>query len=499
MKKLTGSVYFFAFFFSALFFLSVLPDATACDIAVVSGKITKDGRPIIWKNRDHSANWKQELRYYDATDADIGGSIRIIDRTTADLLQVSDTIVPEIMSGGANESGFAILNTTVYEYNIIHEYISNANVYLMETALETCKTVSDFDDLILNFHNSLKNIGKIICGNFVVLDGEGGAALYEIYSGTGLLSYIQPLQYLKFDANNEETAPYGFVNRTNSHTWIERTNDDHREERGYFILEQLSDAGSVTVEDILMTLAKDLYFEDDSGYTLAPPGDDPLNFDTSSCISRYQTNFAIAIEGVKDGENAKYTTLWCNMGEPSVGVSTPHFPFAGKVTPYAWAESGMETDNPVDDTPTCALNQAINDCELTMYSNNWAFLVSMDNTMDYTVFLGVQEWSLPLEKTVIRGTQKVLDKYRNGNLPSGDSLEDALYNLSHYASRFVYNNYSNQSSTYQSWSFHNVTSSDIGLTDDDDSTDTDDDSSTAITGNLSSFMTWLLNDYAPQN
>ena len=33
----------------------VWTDARACDVAVVSGKITANGRPLIWKNRDCSA------------------------------------------------------------------------------------------------------------------------------------------------------------------------------------------------------------------------------------------------------------------------------------------------------------------------------------------------------------------------------------------------------------------------------------------------------------
>lgn len=461
MKKLTLILSSFFVFSSTVILCLSYDTSQACDIAVVSGRVTKSGRPIIWKSRDHGTNWKQEMQYVEPkSDSDAGGSIRVIDRTSTAPLLYEDGAFPPIMSGGSNEAGFAISNTTVYEDDPIHEYVSNANIFLMETALDYCKTVEDFDQLLLNFHKNFVNFDKIISGNFVVIDAKGGAALYEVYSGIGFGAYIKPLKYLKFDANDPEVAPYGFVNRTNSHYWIQRNSDTHREERAYFILETLYFDKNLTVESILIELAKDIYSQGEDGSTISPPGEDSSNYNTNTSISRYMTNLAMVIDGVTSGDNPAYTTFWCNLGEPSVGVSTPHFPFAKKITPYVYAESGLESASPIDETVTCALNQAINDCELTMYDNNWDggdFLFTrMDKTMDYNRLLEVHEWSLPLEKQVIRETYKVLDQLKSGHLPPKKTLEQTLYDLSHYASGYVYDNYTNESSSYKKWNFNNI-------------------------------------------
>ena len=429
--------------------------AYACDIAVISGKVTPSGRPMIWKNRDHSASWQQELVYYEAVKPDVGGSIRIIDRTVdwSDFVEDPEDVASltrPIMSGGVNASGFAITNTTVYEWDPLHEYIFNANVYLMEQALEKCKTVADFDALVATFHGNPFNWDKIISGNFAVLDAQGNAAMYELYTGEGLTAMFAKIQTKKYDANDVDDAPHGFVNLTNSNSYIERTSDDQREIRGREILEELYQQDELTLENILVSLAKDVCGDEtDTG----------SDVDTSACISRYQTNFAMVVEGVKKGENPAFATLWLNMGEPGVGVATPHFACAGKVTPYAWAESECNTPSPVNMDTTCALNQAANDMELTLYDNNdsgeWGIL-PMDVTIDYDGLILLQSWAIPLEQAVIFNTQNVLDQYRAGYLPGGKTLEGALYDLSHYAAAYTHANYLNQSDVFQAWAFNGL-------------------------------------------
>ena len=115
----------------------------ACDIAVVSSGASSNGRPFIWKSRDHSSNWQQEIRFYAGKNEFVGGNIRVIDRSELNL---------NIPSGGVNEAGFAITNTTVYESDPFHEYLGNDNHNLGIRALEECVTVEDFDDIIDRFN-----------------------------------------------------------------------------------------------------------------------------------------------------------------------------------------------------------------------------------------------------------------------------------------------------------------------------------------------------------
>ena len=37
--------------------LAVAGPALSCDVAVVSGKYTTDGKPVLWKNLDFSSDW----------------------------------------------------------------------------------------------------------------------------------------------------------------------------------------------------------------------------------------------------------------------------------------------------------------------------------------------------------------------------------------------------------------------------------------------------------
>lgn len=443
-----------------LWVLSFSDSALSCDVAVISGRVTVSGRPIIWKNRDHSDAWQQELIYYEAVKPEVGGSMRIMDRETTSFIEEdsdSETfLTAPIMSGGMNESGFAITNTTVYEWNPIDEFF-NANVPLMEDALEQCKTVAEFEDMVVDYKKNPMNWDKIISGNFVVLDASGGAALYALYSGD--YGFISPIQATKYDANDTEDAPHGFVNLTNSNVYLERNSDTRREERGREILESLYQKSSLSLENIVKTLAKDVcgddILPDGTLPTLDPVNNDPENFNTNECISRYLTNFSMVVEGVKPAENPAFTTLWLNMGEPAVGVSTPHFAGARKVTPYAWAESELEAESPVNSTTTCALNQMINDQELAMYDNNISpdIFTPMDLTINYDVLLDIQSWTIPLEKTVIENTAILIDQYRKGILPQGKSLEEALYDLSHYTAGYAYDNFTHQSDSFEAWDF----------------------------------------------
>ncbi|MBF0227214.1 MAG: hypothetical protein HQK76_17345 [Desulfobacterales bacterium] len=438
---------------SALILLfTLISYSSACDIGVVSAAKSATGRPFIWKNRDHDMGWQQEIKYYKAKDAKVGGSLRIIDRTT----------LAEVSSGGVNESGFAICNTTVYEADPLHELFANANTDLLAKALERCITVSDFDNYLATWHTESENKTKVISGNFVVIDAHGGAALYEAYTGEGFSAYGAQIMVNKFDAN---TVAEGFVVRTNSHQWINLKGDNDREIRAYNLFLSLSQTNRLSYRNVLIEVAKDIC--GDKAKT------DPTNVETSTCISRYMTNLAVVVDGVKNGDDPRLTTFWCNLGEPSVGVATPHFPSAQKISFFAWADNFYWEYIPRNFGPSCLLNQAINNMELTLYDNNigtiifdWdnilnSEVIDMDTTINYTQLLTVQKWTIPLENSVINKTEEYLNNLRqNPNFISADSL----YKFSNYACEYTYRNYLAGSSNFYQWNY----------SEDDDSNDGDD-------------------------
>ena len=405
----------------------------ACDIAVVAAKASSTGRPLIWKSRDNSLGWEQEVASYKRTDNTVnsaaGGSIRVIDRTRGSAAQ----------SGGVNEAGFAITNTTVYQESPIHEYLASANLNLMSNALKRCTTVAGFDAYIAGWHEEGTNQTRILSGNFVVIDAKGGAALYELTTGdsqTDVYAYGGRVKVHKIDANtgfvtNEDGALIGndgeigyitnfsdssksmqimdmnrviisneyqlsadkkyilnsanavidngsdfcgIANRTNSSFWVQLNDDTPREDRAMDLMLQLKDQGRLNFRTVQQIVAKDMEVD---AYDLASYPNlsnvDPVSTDaqrnTFHAISRYCTNLTFVVDGVAPGGNAKLATLWVNLGEPAVGSSTPFFPAANAVSTYAYADASF-LGMTLDLSPTSYINQAICDVRDTLYDNH---------------------------------------------------------------------------------------------------------------------------------
>ncbi|MBU1171184.1 MAG: hypothetical protein KKD44_16615, partial [Proteobacteria bacterium] len=419
---------------SALFvFTSV---SMACDIAVVSSDASSTGRPMIWKSRDNSLSWQQEVVSYKRADNNVnsaaGGSVRVVDSTR----------FGDAQSGGVNEAGFAITNTTVYQLSPIHEYAANANLKIMNAALLQCRTVADFHNYISTWHTLSVNQHLIISGIFVVIDANGGAALFEITTGdhpADLYAYGGRAKFHMIDANtgfviNEDNALIGndgqiglltdytrnssvtlmnpdrsvnntgyhlssngqsildssgnvvdngsnfcgIVNRTNSDFWENLYDDTPREDRARELMLQLKDEGRLNHRTMMQVVAKDTAI---SQYDLGSyPHLSNLDPGTSTqqstfhTISRYCTNLAFVVDGVVPGDNAKLSTIWVNLGEPSVGVAVPFFPAANKVsdlmlndTSYYRLFVGFVTGN---FNATSFVNQAICNVRGNLYDNN---------------------------------------------------------------------------------------------------------------------------------
>lgn len=84
-----------------LLFFCILPEGYGCTSVVVSGKITPDGRPLLWKNRDtdilqNSVKFFKGERY---------SFIGIVNSTSRH---------PKEVWMGTNSAGFSIMNTQSY-------------------------------------------------------------------------------------------------------------------------------------------------------------------------------------------------------------------------------------------------------------------------------------------------------------------------------------------------------------------------------------------------
>ena len=166
-----------------------LMDTSACTSVIISGRLTQDGRPLMWKNRDTSnpyncVVYQQGERY---------GYVAVANSNTARH--------PRSVWMGVNERGFAIMNTQSYNLAEPDDTLgSKANGAILKRALEICETVEDFKTLLDTLPHPL-----YATTNYGVIDAKGGAAYFETgHNG-----------YQLFDVNDTLNCPKGYIARAN--------------------------------------------------------------------------------------------------------------------------------------------------------------------------------------------------------------------------------------------------------------------------------------------
>ncbi len=273
----------------------------ACTTAIISGKYTTDGRPMIWKVRD-SDYAKNSMKFFADGKYTYVGLINSEDSTGA------------LVWGGANSAGFSIMNSASFNVNL-DDTTSKKDLEgeFMRKALQQCASLSDFEALL---NAESKPMG--LAAHFGVIDAAGGAAFYEVNNHT----------FTKFDANNPAEAPNGYIIRTNfSFTG--------KKDIGYgFIRFQ-------TAQDLFYTadaqhkmnyqtilqeftrcfrnpvLNRDYRKE----FSAIPAGSYFVNSD--DLLSRSGTSSAILVQGVKPGEPTDLATIWTMVGFPNTCVALP--------------------------------------------------------------------------------------------------------------------------------------------------------------------------------
>ena len=158
MKNLRTLTLLIAVIFSANIF--------ACTSVIISGKYTKNGRPLMWKHRDTSS-LHNRLVYIQGKKYSYQGVVN------------SNDINNEQIWMGFNDAGFAIMNTASYNINPKEQtedenLIMDQEGHFMRKALEVCATLEDFENFMKEYK---KPMG--VAANFGVLDANGGAAYYE--------------------------------------------------------------------------------------------------------------------------------------------------------------------------------------------------------------------------------------------------------------------------------------------------------------------------------
>ncbi len=293
----------------------VAAPARACTTAVISGKATADGRPLLWKNRDIS-NTKNEVAF-------------ITDGKYAVTAQVNSGERKSIWMG-VNSAGLCIENSLCRDLTGPEDAKGPGNGSFMLKALQNCATVAEVEALL----EETNKTGRTTNGSFGVIDAHGGAVLFE----------AAPHRYVKFDANDPQAAPDGIIVRSNFSctgqnlecpppaSKIGALYSAERYLRAAAVL--APEAGKIDVKTLLRACARDLADADGTphpGSVNGRPGELPEFIPTKNTISRTTTVSWAVFHGVKAGENPLLTTMWLGLGDPKFSAAVPCWVATGGV------------------------------------------------------------------------------------------------------------------------------------------------------------------------
>lgn len=278
-------------------------EALACTSAVVSGRATPDGRPLLWKHRD-TGHPRNHVALVQGEKYDFVADVN------------SDTF-PTLKEAwiGTNSAGFSLMNTQ--SYNLVEvkdgEERGEANGRVIYRALEICATVEDFCHF-------LDTLGKPsgIEANFGVIDAKGGAAILE----------VDYYNYTLFDVNDPGTAPLGYLARTNfSFSGPKDKGAGYvRYDEATRVLDPAAKARAITPQLIFRDLSRSFH-NPQLGLSLR---DDFFQrpestgwFVDDDFIPRHSTSCSIVVQGVAEGEPAGLTTMWTVLGYPPTSIALP--------------------------------------------------------------------------------------------------------------------------------------------------------------------------------
>ena len=391
----------------AIAMVCTVAPAWACSSAVISGKVTPDGRPLLWKNRE-TGHLRNHMAYVKGEKYDF-------------VANVNSDNYPKLKEAwvGSNTAGFALMNTQSYNLelgDIADDDRGPKNGEVIYRALEICATVEDF----CHFLDTISKPSGIEA-NFGVIDAQGGAAMFEVDGNT----------YKMFDANDPNVAPHGYVARTNFSNGGE-LNKGYGYVRFLEVDRVLSKAcamGGITPQLIFNDIARsfrnnildidlrsgDFNYPKTSGW-----------FTDQDFIPRNNTSCSIVVQGVKKGENPELTVLWTILGYPPAGVAVP-----------LWVKDNlpamMSYDKEKEAAPLSAASLNLADEKVfhfkqgggTKHYLHWENLYNLQGT-------GIMQKLVPVEEKVYQEALPLQQKfYKDGkvNVKELDALYGRIDNM----------------------------------------------------------------------
>ena len=286
----------------------IIPSKTyCCTTAIFSGKVTRDGRPIIWKNRD--SGFEQNRVEY----VPCGESVKY------SFIYISNRAPSKEAWSGVNSEGFSIINSVSYNIRKKGDTTPPSKMdregYVMYNALAWCETLQEFENMLDRLP---KPMG--IEANFGVIDAYGGAAYYEVNNFT----------WQKYDIND---TPEGYLIRSN-YSFSGREGEG----QGYvrydnaknIINDRLKEGKKIDTRFVMDSLSRNFY-QSELGINPISEGFD--YYVDKDFIPRRSTVSVSIVQGVNPGEDRSLAVMWCALGYPPVSQIVPLMVCAGKVIP----------------------------------------------------------------------------------------------------------------------------------------------------------------------
>lgn len=375
---------------STLVLLGMLLPGLACTSAVISGKATPDGRPLLWKHRD-TGDLENKLVFIEGSKYDLVG-----------VANTNDTLSTQIWMG-ANEVGFAIMNTASYNLNEGQtcDVPDDQEGLFMRAVLEVCADISEFEAFM---DSSQGEWG--LAANFGVIDANGGAAYYE-------KGYYD---YKKYDVTDPKLAPEGYLIRTNFSM-------SGTEDKGYGFIRHdvtsdlFSKQEKISIDFILGEATRNfkhglLGYDLRNGPRPKDREDEKYVLFQDYVVRRYSAS-TLLIQGVLPEEDPLLTTLWTVLGWQPVTMVTP-----------VWVRSQDLLPSLV--TSDAGAIAPINEAGLELKKS--IFPIHRGNGQDYLLHstltnqagTGVMDVVLPAELRVVAKGKDLQEKWRKRGVKEKD-------------------------------------------------------------------------------
>ena len=381
------------FAFTLIIFSFITISLKPCTTAVVSGKATDDGRPLLLKNRDADALQNKLVYFFDGKYKFIG------------LVNSEDKENKEVWCG-FNSSGFGIMNSASYNLKINDTTkLSDLEGKIMKMALESCATLEDFEKML---NNLSKPLG--VEANFGVIDANGGAAYYE----------VDNFKFVKYDANDPVVAPNGYLIRTNySFTGEENKGYGYiRYETAKGLFENQMKNGKISFEFLINDVPRCLvhsFTKTDLSKNLPEEKDNNYVY-FRDYIPRHSTSAAIVVQGIKENESASLITMWTILGFPLTSIVVPVWLLEDGTIPKVLQAD--ETGN----APLCNIALQLKDKVFSSQNDasenylNLAALMNKENS-------GVRQKLIPIEEQVLAKAKSILTDFRKNGIKYSEAKE----------------------------------------------------------------------------